>query len=234
MASFPFRLVTVDIDGTLTRVHGWRVVARAFGREADFDASNRRFFAQEISEDVHLRNLRDLAVGHSVREVEEVLASTPLVDGIRQTIAALHEGGTQAALLSHNPMYVCDSYRRTFGFDDAEGTQGPWVRDGSIVDGGPVRADKLTGLLDLERRWGVASRQVAHIGDGWADAALFPHVGAGIAFNSSLPDVERRADASVRGGSLTAILPVLAQLTPRGAVEADRPTSHSSNTPNRV
>jgi phosphoserine phosphatase len=234
MTGFPFRLVTVDIDGTLTRVHGWRVIARAFGREADFEASNRRFFAHETSEDEHLRALVNLAIGRSVREVETVLAATPLVTDIADSIVELHRLGAHVAVLSHNPSYVCDWYRRTFGFDDAEGMDGAWVRNGQVVDGGLVRADKLSGLRRLEARFGVAPPEVVHIGDGWADAALFPHVGAGVAFNSHLPDVERSADAALHAESFSALLPVLERLAPRRGMNADPPSAHSSNTSNRV
>jgi phosphoserine phosphatase len=234
MDEFPFRLVTVDIDGTLTREHGWRVIARAFGREGDFEATNRRFFAHEISEDEHLRNLVGLAVGHTVSEVETVLAATALVHGIAETIDALHARGSHVAVLSHNPSYVCAWYRRTFGFDDAEGMDGSWVRDGTIVDPWPVRADKLTGLRRLEARWRVAAWEIVHVGDGWADAALFPHVGAGIAFNSRLREVEQRADAALHADSFAAVLPVLERLRPRRPVEAAPTPSDSSNSSNRV
>ena len=59
--AFRWRLVTVDIDGTLTRVHGWREIARAFGRDAEYELSNRRFFAREIGEDEHLEDLLRIA-----------------------------------------------------------------------------------------------------------------------------------------------------------------------------
>jgi len=234
MAGFPFRLITVDIDGTLTRVHGWRVIARAFGREAEFDASNRRFFAHELSEDEHLRNLVNLAVGHSVAVVEAILAATPVVFDIAPTLEGLRQRGARVAVLSHNPSYVCAWYRRTFGFDDAEGMEGTPVLDGRIVDGGPVRADKRTGLVRLEARWGAAPPEVVHIGDGWADAALFPYVGAGVAFNSRLPDVERAADAALHSDSFAKLLPVLDRLVPRPVLEGERPSAHSSNTSSRV
>ncbi|HEY6239134.1 MAG TPA: hypothetical protein VIZ68_08125, partial [Thermoplasmata archaeon] len=74
MTAIPFRLVTFDLDGTLTRVHGWSEIARFVGREPQRAESNRRFFSREIGEDVHLKNLLDLAVGHTVLELEGVLA----------------------------------------------------------------------------------------------------------------------------------------------------------------
>ncbi|MCI4361114.1 MAG: haloacid dehalogenase-like hydrolase [Thermoplasmata archaeon] len=234
MPQFPYRLVTVDIDGTLTRVHGWRVIARALGCEAEFDATNRRFFAHEISEDDHLRNLLDLAVGRTVEDVERILEATPLVDGIRATVTELHDRSARVALLSHNPAYIVDWYRHRFGFDDAEGTDGVWTRGHEIIDGGPIRADKRTGLRRLAARSHAAPAEVAHVGDGWADAALFPYVGAGIAFNSVLPEVERAADVAVRAGSLHAIVPVLGRLRPRPVMESVPPSGDNSNTPTHV
>ncbi len=234
MVDLPYRLVTVDLDGTLTRVHGWRLLARAFGKEAEYDASNREFFAHRTGEDRHLKNLLDIAVGRSIAEVEQVLAVTPLVDGIPETLEALQDRGIRVALLTHNPTYVCDWYVRNFGFDAAEGTDGTRLEHDRIVDSGPALADKRSGLLRLEQKWGIAPSAVAHVGDGWADAALFPIVGAGIAFNSPLPDVEARADAVVRDSSRAAILPVLERLGPRRVVEAAGPAAHSSNTSSRV
>ncbi|MCI4339850.1 MAG: haloacid dehalogenase-like hydrolase [Thermoplasmata archaeon] len=234
MPSLPYRLVTVDLDGTLTRVHGWRLLAKAFGKEAEYEATNRQFFAHAISEDQHLKHLLDLAVGHTIPEVEAVLERTPRVVRIRETVEALQQGGTRVALLTHNPSYVCDWYVRQFGFDAAEGTDGTVVEGETITASGPSLADKRTGLGRLARRWAIPPPAIAHVGDGWADAALFPLVGAGIAFNSPLPDVEARADAVVRDGSLSAILPVLERLPPRPVVEGDGAPAHSSNTPNRV
>ena len=103
-------------------------------------------------------------------------------------------------------------------------------RDGRIVDSGPARADKVGGLGRLLDRWGVVPAEVAHIGDGRADAAIFPLVGLGLAFNSALPDVERAADAAVRAESLTAILPLLASLRRRRPVNGARRADEPSNT----
>jgi len=66
---FPWRLVTFDIDGTLTPVHGWKGIAVAFGHLAEFEETTRQFRAHEIGEDRHLTNLLNIATGHTVAEV---------------------------------------------------------------------------------------------------------------------------------------------------------------------
>jgi len=213
--SFPFRLVSFDIDGTLVQGHGWEVIARARGREAEYRDTNRRFRSGEEGEDEHLRRLLGFAVGLSVSEMERLVAATPKVEGIAETLGDLRARGARVAVLSHNPEYVVDWYRRTYGFDDGEGTPGTVVRDGRIVDPGPAKADKLGGMRRLLERSGVPASSAAHVGDGTADITVFRHVGGGIAFNSTDPRVQASADRSVHSSSLTAVRPALQSFPPR-------------------
>ena len=194
---FPWSLVTVDIDGTLTIGHGWRPIARSFGRLSTFEETNRRFFAHEISEDAHLTNLLGIATGHTVAEVEAILAETPKLAGISSGVARLKERGARVALLTHNPDYVADWYRRTFGFDEFESVSAQRVEHGVIGPPVGVRADKPGGLRALLAREGVPASAVVHVGDGWSDAELFRLVGAGVALNSPYPEVARAADLAL-------------------------------------
>ncbi len=225
-----FRLATFDLDGTLTRVHGWSVIAKATHREEAFRESQARFLAHEVGEDEHLRELLELAVGLSVAEVERLLEATPKLADIGEALATLRAVGVRSALLTHNPEYVCAWYARRFGFDAAEGTRGTVVGgDGTILAVGPTHADKAGGLARLLERFDLAAREVVHVGDGWADAALFPQVGAGIALNTSDEAVTRAADVSLRAESLRAIVPVIRRLRPRPLVNGARPPDEGSN-----
>lgn len=211
----PWRLVTVDIDGTLTRVHGWQQIGRAFGREAEYDRSNRRFFAHEIGEDEHLAHLLALAEGRTVPEIETVLASTPKLDGIAEGVSDLQHRGARVGLLTHNPGYVVEYYRRSFGFDEGEGIEVPVDGEGRIGRTAGVHADKLRGLRRLLERSSVPSGAVAHVGDGWSDAEVFRIVGGGIALNCRLEEVNRAADRVVRTTDFRDVVEALADLTPR-------------------
>ncbi len=216
MVPFPWRLVTVDIDGTLTVGHGWRPIAVAFGRLPEYETSNRRFFAHEIGEDEHLVDLLNLAAGHTVAEVEAIVAQTPRLLDIREGVEELHALGARVALLTHNPDYVIDWYRRSFAFDDAEGVPAPIGPDGRIAPCHGVRADKPQGLQVLLARCGVSAREVAHLGDGWSDAELFRSVGGGIAVNSRLEEVNRAADRVVTTRDFPDVVQALRALSPRG------------------
>jgi len=212
---FPWRLVTVDIDGTLTLVHGWREIAAAFGRIPAYEDTNRRFFAHEVGEDQHLADLLALATGHTLDEVERVVARTPKLDHIQEGVRELQRFGARVALLTHNPPYVTGFYRRTFGFDDEEGIVGPPTLDGVIGPPSSVRADKLGGLQALLARMRLLPSTVAHVGDGWSDAQVFRRVGGGVALNSLLPEVNRDADLVLRTRDFEEVVVALRQLRPR-------------------
>lgn len=211
----PWKLVTVDIDGTLTTVHGWRVLAERRGRLAEYDRTNQRFFRHEIGEDEHLQDLLELAVGMREDELRAVLESTPKLSGIAEAVGALQARGTRVALLTHNPGYVCEWYRDRFGFDAFEGTPGAELDDGRVGPVGSVHADKRSGLERLTRRLEISPDATVHVGDGWADAALFRSVGAGVALNSRLPEVRAAADVVLDTGDLRPLVDAVARLRPR-------------------
>ncbi len=215
MPSLPWGLVTFDLDGTLTLGHGWRPIAAAFDRMEEFDATQRKFVARTIGEDEHLAELLDLARGRTVAEVLHVVAATPRLAGLGEGLAELRRAGVRSAVLSHNPDYVVDWYRATFGFDDAEGVAVPREPDGRIGRAGRIRADKPAGLARLAGRAGVGLGSVVHVGDGWADAALFPLVGGAVAVNSRLPEVERAADRAVHTRDFSDVVAAVLSLPPR-------------------
>ena len=215
MGGYPWRLVTVDIDGTLTLVHGWHEIAVAFDRLPAYERSNRRFFAHEIGEDQHLADLLALATGHTVAEVEGVVARTPKLDHIAEGVRELHRLGARVALLTHNPPYVTGFYRRTFGFDDEEGVEGQPIVDGVLGTPSRARADKRGGLRSLLGRAQLSPATVVHIGDGWSDAEVFREVGAGVALNSRFPEVDHAADRVLRTRDFGDVVAALASLRPR-------------------
>ena len=213
--ALPWQLVTVDIDGTLTLVHGWRELALAFGQLPAFESTNRRFAAREIGEDEHLANLLGIATGHSVDEVLEVVRRTPTLSGIAEGISRLHGDGIRVALLTHNPDYVADWYRGTFGFDDAECVVSQKVSGGQIGPTVRVHADKPGGMRRLLLRWSVPARAAVHVGDGLSDAAVFRLVGGGIALNSPNPEVQRLADRALTTQDFRHVVHAVEELNPR-------------------
>jgi phosphoserine phosphatase len=215
MESVRWPLVTVDLDGTLTRRHGWETIADRLGRRPLFDRANERYLAGAAGEDQHLFELLSIATGAKLTDVVAALAATPHLDGIEDGIGRLHAAGRRIALLTHNPSYVVDWYVARFGFDDAEGTRSQVIVDGVVAPPGPTHAGKVDGLHALAERAGVGLDQVVHVGDGAVDAALFPLVGGGIALNAARPDVERAADVALRTGDFRDVVAATERLRPR-------------------
>jgi phosphoserine phosphatase len=215
VSAFPYRLVTLDLDGTLTLAHGWWSIANALGRSDQFERTQSEFRGGRIGEDQHIRNLLSIAEGTPVTQLVTILAETPKVEGIGPSVERLHALGARVALLTHNPGYVTGWYSRAYGFDGADGLTGsPPVVDGRI--GRPVgsASDKLGGLRRLCERFRVGSFQVAHVGDGLADAAVFPRVGLGVAFRTQIPAVRAAADVTVEGSDLLPVVEVLGRTPP--------------------
>jgi len=211
----PWKLVTVDIDGTLTLGHGWQHIAEGFGRRAEYDVIMAEFHQGGVSEDRHLERLLGLARGRRVEEVERLLETTPRISGISEGNEQLHALGLRVCLLSHNPPLIGRWYARRFGFDDFAPMPGNFPDFGEIPLPQGVRADKLGGLTYLRERFGTPLVHVLHVGDGAADAMLFPRVGGGVAFNSRLASVQEAADAVIDADDWRALLPLVGRLRPR-------------------
>jgi phosphoserine phosphatase len=216
MPTFPYRLVTVDIDGTLTAGHGWRYLAERRGRLPAYYQTQSDFTAGRSDENVHLRHLLDLASGASRRELDDIVRHTPRVPGIRSGVARLHASGAKVALLTHNPAYICDWYREAFGFDASDGIRfAPKFHAGlAQPPDDRVVVDKIGGARRLAARFGVRLGQVAHVGDGVADAEAFPTVGLGVAFGATEAKVRAAADLIVKDRDFRAVVAALSRTPP--------------------
>ncbi|HEV2449896.1 MAG TPA: HAD hydrolase family protein, partial [Thermoplasmata archaeon] len=92
--------------------------------------------------------------------------------------------------------------------------------DGVVGEPDPVHADKPAALGRLLRSWSIPAESAVHVGDGLADARLFPFVGGSVALNATDPAVIRAADASLSSSSLLDLLPLLERLRPHPPVRA--------------
>ncbi len=206
--SHPLRLVTFDIDGTIAVGHGWRAIARHRGMTKAFDEAQTLFRSGRATEDDHLVRLLNFARGLPLQELEQILERTRHLAHLASLVGALHARGVKVALLTHNPGYVCRWYAERYGFDLWAGVL-QRVRDGTIEGVQHVHVDKRDGLRMLLRATGALSAETAHLGDGPADARVFPFVATGIALNSYVPEVRRAADVTADTRDARDLLPLL-------------------------
>lgn len=205
-----FRVVSFDIDGTLTLGHGWFYIASVLGRLDSFRKSREAFLRQEIGEDEHLTNLLNLAAGASPSRITEALKKTPRIDRIPEGLARLKEAGLRTYLLTHNPPYVCRWYMEEFGFDGYIGAV-QQVRRGRICRT-TSRADKVLWMRKICDREKVSTGEFAHVGDGDSDAAVFEQAGGGIAVNSRSRAAISSAARSLNTTDMTEIVEAVLQL----------------------
>jgi phosphoserine phosphatase len=206
MVRGPWRLVTFDIDGTLTLGHGWRLFAEQFGRTEAYERTMARIRARRATEDETLTALLQINEGRTLAEVEAVIAATPKLAGIPAGVRRLKAEGLQVALLTHNPPYITAWYRTWAGFEDAGGIRGHQATDPRLGPPQEIRADKRGGLRDLVARRGVPAASIVHVGDSRPDAEIFPLVGAGVALNAQYPEVERAADLAIRTSDFSEVV----------------------------
>jgi len=65
-------------------------------------------------------------------------------------------------------------------------------------------------------RQGVPLREVVHVGDSRPDAAVFPHIGAGVALNAPSPEVARAADLAIKTRDFGEVVEAILRLPSRG------------------
>ena len=204
----PIHLVCFDIDGTIAVGHGWRTVARHRGLQDRFDWAQEEFSAGRATEDVHLARLLNFARGLELSEMEHILATTRHLPHLQEAVDSLHADGKKVALLTHNPGYVCRWYASHYGFDLWAGVEQE-VRAGRIQGVRRVHVDKVEGLRLVLGSTGARAIETANLGDGLADALVFPHVATGIALNSRISLVRNAADLVADVEDARRLLPLL-------------------------
>jgi phosphoserine phosphatase len=215
MTRGPWRLATFDLDGTLTLVHGWRALGEAFGRVDQYERAMAAIRSGRAPENETLTALLRITEGRTVDQVEAVLAATPKLAHLPEGVRRLRDEGIHSALLTHNPPYVTDWYRRFAGFEDAGGMRGDQATHPVIGPPHDIHADKPGALYEFEARHAVPAAQVVHVGDARPDAAIFRLVGGGIALNADRPDVVAAADLALRTTDFSDVVEAILHLPAR-------------------
>ncbi len=190
------KIVTFDIDGTLTIGHGWFYIASLLGKADEYLEYTAMFRSGRTGEAEHLSNLLSIAEGVPVLKIHSILRSVPKLRNLSAAVRMLSANGLETMLLTHNPQYVCEWYEKRFGFSDHGSAYQP-VENGVVCRAGTLRPDKVAWLKQMcaERR--ISPRDVLHVGDSASDAAVFRATGSGIAVNSREGETTGSAAAAI-------------------------------------
>lgn len=214
-----YDLVAFDVDGTLIEHPAgkivWEVLTEAFTGD---DGRNRErmeryhrgelTYAGWVGEDVD--DWRRAGAGRA--ELVRAFGKLRLVDGARETMAALQAEGAHLAVISGTLDLLLDTLFPSHPFDEVYSNRIHFDEEGRIVGATATPFDgagKAEALRAIAEREGFPLERTAFVGDHRNDVEAAREAGFAIAFNPKSAELEAVADAVVRARDLRAVLPYL-------------------------
>jgi phosphoserine phosphatase len=184
------RLVTLDLDGTLLPHDTvFAAVLRENGKAREVAESDARYFAGATTLEECFWEQWPLVQSLTPADLHRALRKAAWLPGIADGVRRLKEAGVRTCLLTDQPSTLTDFLGR-WGLTDAICSP-VTVKDGRQV-AIDARFDKLANLRGRLAQWGIAERDVGHVGNGSNDVPVFEAVGASVACFAP-PEVARHA-----------------------------------------
>jgi len=209
-------LVAFDMDGVLVDyTSSWTWVHDHFNidNEATLVAyiegriDDREFMRRDI------RKWMDLKADICRRDLEAILEPVPIIDGIGETVEALHRLGAVAVIVSGGLDMTAERIARQFGFDAYLANGVECDPTGALTGEGILRVDltnKGKALRHFQEEYGVEAYRTVAIGNSFVDVSMFSSSGLSIAFNPIDEHVQKHADVVIQARDLRAVLePIL-------------------------
>jgi len=209
----PFRLVTLDLDGTLTREPSiWEYIHKRLGKWYGFaeDYQN-QFLAGKISYEEFCERDAQVWKGMKMEALLEIVKTVPFHRGVDELIQYLKQKGLKLSLVSSGLSLLSDWVHQKYGFDYS--VSNDLLHENGILTGRvkiQVYFDKKAEWVEkILRKFGVKPEETIAIGDSKGDIDMFQMVGFSIAFNSSCLALEEIANVCVSSRNLADIIPRL-------------------------
>ncbi len=209
----PFRLVTLDLDGTLTREPSvWEYIHKRLGKWYGFaeDYQN-QFLAGKISYEEFCERDAQVWKGMKVEALLEIVKTVPFHPGVDELIRFLKQKGLKLSLVSSGLSLLSDWVHQKYGFDYS--VSNDLLHENGILTGRvkiQVYFDKKAEWVKkILKKFGVRPEETIAVGDSKGDMDMFQMVGFSVAFNSSCKDLAETASICVQGENLADIIPVL-------------------------
>jgi phosphoserine phosphatase len=204
-------LVVFDADSTLIRNEVIELIADEAGRGPEVAAATEAAMRGEVDFATSLRSRVAQLRGVPVAAFARVRARIEPTPGVRELIAAIHERGGVAAVVSGGFHEILDTVAPDLGADLWRANRLA-VEDGALsglVDGDIVdAAGKEAALREWAAERAVPLSRTIAIGDGANDLRMMAAAGLGIAFNAK-PAVRAQADLVVGTVDLREVIPLL-------------------------
>ena len=204
-------LVVFDADSTLLRNEVIELIADEAGRGAEVAAATEAAMRGEVDFATSLRSRVRELTGVPSSAFARVLSRVEPTPGAADLIAAIHERGGVAAVVSGGFHEILDSVAPSLGVDvwranrlaTHDGALTGLV-DGEIVDA----AGKAAALREWAAASGVPLTRTIAVGDGANDLRMLAKAGLGVAFCAK-PVVRAQADVAITTPDLSQVLPLL-------------------------
>jgi phosphoserine phosphatase len=208
-----YRLVTLDLDGTLTRERSiWEYIHKRLGKWYGFaeDYQN-QFLAGKISYEEFCERDAQVWKGMKVEELLEIVKKVPFHPGANELVHYLKKKGLKLSLVSSGLSLLSDWVHRTYGFDYSVSND-LLHENGLLIGGVKIRVyydKKAEWVKRILKQFRVKPEEAIAIGDSKGDIDMFQMVGFSVAFNSSSFDLEKIANVCVPSQNLADIIPML-------------------------
>ncbi|MBN8942530.1 MAG: phosphoserine phosphatase SerB [Rhizobiales bacterium] len=203
------RLFLADMDSTMIGQECIDELADMVGMKAHVAEITERAMRGEIDFEPALRERVALLKGLPASVVGDVIDKRiTLTPGGRELVGTMRANGSYTALVSGGFTLFTGPVHAMLGFDEHRSNL-LVVEDGAFAGRveEPIlgREAKLTTLIELRDRLGLAKADTLAVGDGANDLAMIGEAGLGVAFKAK-PRVAEAAAARIDHGDLTALL----------------------------
>ena len=191
-----------DMDGTL--LHGTTapiLLAAALDAGDALAALEERFATGAASTVEFARALHELWGVVTPETAEQAFAAAPLLGGLRDVLADIHDRGERACLITMSPDYFAEQFL-AFGFDAVFASRFP-RKAGVPLDESAILTpeDKPVLAARFCAEHGLALADAIAYGDSMSDVFLFEAVGVRVSVNGD-HHLAERSDVAVEGTDL--------------------------------
>jgi phosphoserine phosphatase len=225
------QLVVFDMDGVLVEIDSsWQVIHRAFA--VDNEDNFRRHQQGLITYSEFMQSDIRLWGRTHQNQIQQILATVPLMPGAKTTLAQLRRAGKATAIISSGLMLLANRLCSALDIDYVYANQLITDTEGYLTgegDGKVTLDNKGQILAQLCADTKILPENCAVIGDSRFDLSLFDCAGLRIAFNAQDSTLKQAADLTIEASDLRQLLPwILADSVTRSDLSFTYPSAHQA------